>query len=260
MVLVKVLQQEIIRITIVLRVDLVVFSDTVPSTKENYCIFKKGAHSTPLYGEEDFVVNELVPGKYFYGVNPSTKLALKNVYLSTSFTDSNLLDYLRYDPLFETGYTPFNMLSPPPLTTNSEIVSGSTSLFFRFRDAILSIYVGTVLGSSLYESPYQEEYVGSVKRNFYKKFVSQNNLVPFKACFVKSGRGTNYGDNPVDPDYRTGYYYSNLKCNGLNSFCDPQNLYFGTSNMHELSPAIAVNPSPVTYDSSECSNFRESDD
>jgi hypothetical protein len=114
-------------------------------------------------------------------------------------------------------------------------------------------------------SPYLTQDIGTRMQHYLPQFGDYYFNFPIKGCFVDSKAdilsgtglkpGFDYQDYKSHQVYHTGYFYYQLSCNGMNSFCDPHNLWIGDNNINELVPAIAVTGSPVTFSSTECVGY-----
>jgi len=87
------------------------------------------------------------------------------------------------------------------------------------------------------------------------KFV-ENDLQPLKVCVIDANAatiagypvptGSEYEAYEYEEVYYKGLLYYHPSCNGLNSFCDIKNLYFGDEYVSKPKPELTVVPNLMT--------------
>jgi hypothetical protein len=208
-------------------------SPIIASTPEDLCNFRY-KHLPRVDAQYDV---QQVGGKLVYGT-AEAKFAFKNTISNVGSSFIDMMNWLKYDSSnSDTGIAP----------------SAMTAL----NRGLFGLHSATNLNTNdVFSNPF--ELVNSGPRYTYRRlilttdamgvserFVDYSDLQPLRVCVIDSAFGVNYLAEWDSGYTRQDIYYSSLlyyhpSCNGLNSFCDLKNLYFGDEKVSEPIPSLAI--------------------
>jgi hypothetical protein len=228
----------------------------MPSTPEELCNFR---YTHPPRVDAQYDVQE-VGGKFVYGT-AEAKFAFKKTMNDPSSTGpfTSVMNYLKYD------------------SSNSDTGIALSTMSTSVRSALFALQAYTTNAADIFQNPfelvngeytYKRRLSTSAAAAYYESFVDYSDLQPLRVCVLDSRAASITGiPETTDPyvQYRyigTPVYYSALlyyhpSCNGLNSFCDLKNLYFGEEKVSKPIPSLAIISNAETYSDADCSGYRE---
>lgn len=221
------------------------------ASPDDFCDFSKyTGFALPLQGIFESELDTISSGKYYYG-DPSMDCRFP-IYklISSEFQANKIFNAIKYDETnHETGVA--------PIETSSQIYYESffTGSTWDYPDSssAASAILGTSVKSQCLVLRKPFVYDNANDKAHYGKFYDQKNMAPMSGCFVT--KDASFADYTQE-NFKTGYLYYQLKCNGYNSFCDPKNLWFGNYK-HELAPALYVFGISQRRDSTDCMNYKD---
>jgi hypothetical protein len=239
-------------------------AQTYKATKEDFCQFTEPI--TTRTKSNDYYVSNL-GGSYYYGreYDIDEIKTLNSIFTTVTHDAFNILKLIRYDnsTILGEGHDRLFIVSsiadtdPDDLYISSDKIITGTVDNWPIKKTSDGRYV---FANQIKDGDFVNDFVGMPG---YEKS-SRNNfsLMPFKTCaLIKDA--TFAGSNVVIPNYMGGgtalvyqpvLYYPKLKCNGYNSFCDPQNLWFGDGRENEVKPDLVKisGETQVVYSDMKC--------